>query len=886
MKARVTVEVGCVLCLVWSCGLAAAEGGSGVLAVQVASQPNETVSALQRVDRARLEPLMLNPVPIGPDGGLRDERACTGVLSYANEAGTVGAFAPGANTPLADDMTLAASAGCLLTCYDLVVQSATGTPAYDVTVSIYDDAGGVPGTLIPGTDTTWTALATGGAWRLEAQLGAVAIPRTVWMVVTFSTANAAWQVAGAAETGSTDDVFAEFGGSPPEWSLYWFGPYPNPYAGFRARLYTDHCLPGATAEGEPLCADEYIDTYNGGCNSNPNVFQAIACDEVICGEYGTFLVAGAPTRDTDWYAVTIAEPAELTWTVLGEAPTAAAVLAAASGCAEPVVLAGQESTAGCTLLEVTTPCLPAGTYWLFVAPVGTVACGTRYTAVLTCASPCTPGAACCFSDGHCELLATVACVAAGGVPTSDLVCDPNPCPQPPPNDTCATAIAIPTPLPVSVAGTTVLATNDAPTPACGVMTGPFHNVWYTVTGTGNTMTVATCNAATAIDTKISVFCGPDCNNLFCVAGNDDNCTDPAPASSVSFCSRPGQTYFVTVGVYSDADPDGPFQLDVSDDGTPCTGAPVCEPCVIPCESGDVAEGEPPCGPEYNDTFNGGCNATPPVFNAIACGDTVCGESGNFVAGTDHHRDLDWYQLITTEPLSFTFAVNAEFPVQVAFLDGGLGCDNMEGFALTSTPCVPAAAETVCLPPGTYWFVVGPSTFEGVNCGARYRATLTCAPCRLPQGACCTATGCFVTYERTCQRGGGVYLGDDTPCAEMDCNNNGQDDACDILVLPPVSEDCNNNLVPDECDIAGGTSEDANHSGIPDECEILRADMNCDGAVNFDDINPFVTALISRAGYEARYPTCLWLNGDINDDDSVDFDDINPFVACLVGGQCP
>jgi beta propeller repeat protein len=77
--------------------------------------------------------------------------------------------------------------------------------------------------------------------------------------------------------------------------------------------------------------------------------------------------------------------------------------------------------------------------------------------------------------------------------------------------------------------------------------------------------------------------------------------------------------------------------------------------------------------------------------------------------------------------------------------------------------------------------------------------------------------------------------------------------------------------------------------LPDQVLVTAeqpGDLNCDGAVNFDDINPFVTALVSQAGYEARYPDCRWLNADINLDGAVDFDDINPFVRCLVAGRCP
>jgi parallel beta-helix repeat protein len=58
------------------------------------------------------------------------------------------------------------------------------------------------------------------------------------------------------------------------------------------------------------------------------------------------------------------------------------------------------------------------------------------------------------------------------------------------------------------------------------------------------------------------------------------------------------------------------------------------------------------------------------------------------------------------------------------------------------------------------------------------------------------------------------------------------------------------------------------------------DVNCDGRVDFDDINPFVLALTGADGYYSEYPECDWLNGDCNEDGSVDFDDINAFVALL------
>ena len=60
----------------------------------------------------------------------------------------------------------------------------------------------------------------------------------------------------------------------------------------------------------------------------------------------------------------------------------------------------------------------------------------------------------------------------------------------------------------------------------------------------------------------------------------------------------------------------------------------------------------------------------------------------------------------------------------------------------------------------------------------------------------------------------------------------------------------------------------------------RGDLNCDGNVDFGDINPFVLALTNPAGYAAQYPNCDRMNADINGDGVVDFGDINPFVRLL------
>ncbi len=61
-------------------------------------------------------------------------------------------------------------------------------------------------------------------------------------------------------------------------------------------------------------------------------------------------------------------------------------------------------------------------------------------------------------------------------------------------------------------------------------------------------------------------------------------------------------------------------------------------------------------------------------------------------------------------------------------------------------------------------------------------------------------------------------------------------------------------------------------------------MNCDGNVDFGDINPFVLYLSDYGAWLQTYPGCPPTNGDINGDGSYpSFGDINPFVALLTGG---
>ena len=97
----------------------------------------------------------------------------------------------------------------------------------------------------------------------------------------------------------------------------------------------------------------------------------------------------------------------------------------------------------------------------------------------------------------------------------------------------------------------------------------------------------------------------------------------------------------------------------------------------------------------------------------------------------------------------------------------------------------------------------------------------------------------------------------------------------------------------DADDQSGRSRDAGHYDVvlTNICDAVtsapapfwrRGDLNCDGTVNYADINAFVQALGSQSAYESAYPSCNWLNADCDGDGQVNYADINPFINMLSG----
>jgi len=166
-------------------------------------------------------------------------------------------------------------------------------------------------------------------------------------------------------------------------------------------------------------------------------------------------------------------------------------------------------------------------------------------------------------------------------------------------------------------------------------------------------------------------------------------------------------------------------------------------CVVDCPPGAIREGEPDCYDGYRDSTNTGCNCgdwDPPTictFSQIACGDTVCGTSGNFDvyyatgAPPAHFRDTDWYRIVLTSPATITWSAVAEFPVLLFILSAGTVNCYDSAWAATGGPCDTVVLTSRCLPAGEYYLWIGAQVFDGVPCGSDYVAWVNCEACCLP-----------------------------------------------------------------------------------------------------------------------------------------------------------
>jgi hypothetical protein len=216
-----------------------------------------------------------------------------------------------------------------------------------------------------------------------------------------------------------------------------------------------------------------------------------------------------------------------------------------------------------------------------------------------------------FSCGT-DYIECLSCVAIPP-PSNDLVCN-------------ATAITCGQ----TLSGTTVNAGNYGTGEGgfCSVsQTQP--GVWYVVSGNGQIMTANLC--ATAWDSKISVFSGPNCSTLSCVGGNDDYGPSCASSSaSFSWTSAVGTNYYILVHGYSTS---SSFSINLT-----CVAPPTPGPCIntisygtqsLPVFGG-ISYTTVPCqfAGEYS-TWSGAVVGTPYIAMTTVATDWITVRSGAY-----------------------------------------------------------------------------------------------------------------------------------------------------------------------------------------------------------------------------------------------------------------
>lgn len=298
--------------------------------------------------------------------------------------------------------------------------------------------------------------------------------------------------------------------------------------------------------------------------------------------------------------------------------------------------------------------------------------------------------------------------ASRGEITLDLACPCPTLPPPPTNDTCQQA----EPLTlvggsVTVIGQTLSAGPDTVVDCDTAGNAEAPGVWYTVTGTGNTMTASSC-LNTDYDAKIFIYCGTDCFDLVCVANDDDSCSGQGSPAEASWCSTAGQTYWIFM--HGSGTSTGNFELTVSDDGLACADPPPCVPqgaCCIP-------KGADPNAPE-------------------------CSEC-----------------IIVTESECLVLIAGLQFG---EYKGDGTVCGQNCIIPIDCPACCDAASNQCSLEaPGLCIGTVLPNIF---SCDT--------APCVF--GACCFETGCQENMDlTTCQSNGGVFLGGGSDCTGAVCTD--------------------------------------------------------------------------------------------------------------------
>ncbi len=389
---------------------------------------------------------------------------------------------------------------------------APSDPPTTANVVYYEDAGGLPGTMI-GSETVVPTIISSSPWAnpvADQYLTSLALtPFTFsgdagmdtkyWIEVSMGTAtNQAtvfWEY--TPDTPVEGEAFARFDGTVGTWSI--IDPTQEVIYNF-----SGECTPIMPPVDNDACMDAI----------------AVACGDTVTGDTSDNTdQGGANTSPDEWFKFTGTGSPEIVTVSLCDGGTGYdSVISVYDSCGGTQVVVNDDSCG----LQSEASFLSDGTTTYYIAVEGFGTNSGAFSLAVTCA-PLAP------------------------------------------NDLCENAIAIS--CGDSIMGTTNNSTiDDAVAPLCDTgVTSP--GVWYVfddTSGLASDVTITLCGGGTAYDSKLSVYTG-DCGAppLTCVVGNDDSC---GLQSEVSFSSDGNTTFYVLVHGFGGQT--GDFSLDITCDLIP------------------------------------------------------------------------------------------------------------------------------------------------------------------------------------------------------------------------------------------------------------------------------------------------------------------------------
>jgi hypothetical protein len=410
---------------------------------------------------------------------------------------------------------------------------------------------------------------------------------------------------------------------------------------------------------------------NDGPNGDGTV-GSIVSGETICGDVFTWSETdslGNVTnyRDTDWYELLLVTDAVVEVNLSPEEFDGIAFLIASD---QATIIASADANGYCTGEALLSECLAAGSYYVVAAPNG-------------------------FTGIDIPANYSLSVIQETCVFTTP----------------CDTWSATPIALPYAGAGTNVGA-GDIYGSTAGDVGFSFTLLEESV------ISVGTCLPGTNYDSDSYLFAGDPCNGGTELLYNDGNstCAEIAWATGWSLdCSAPLAAGDYTLVITGYSAEEGNFTLDVT--ATPTAEACACPP--IDCVG--TPEVEPNDGP------NGDGTVGTAVCSGTTCGEVFTWSETDSLGNVTNYRDTDWYELLLIGDNYVSLALDVEQFDGVLFLVASdqstvLASADAAGF------CEDELLATDCLPAGSYYVVVAPNDFTGVEVPASYGLTVGCDPC--------------------------------------------------------------------------------------------------------------------------------------------------------------